>query len=237
LKNTFLSAEWRKLILANHSVDPAILKPYLPARTELDTWNNTCYVSVVGFRFMHTRIKGIPIPFHTSFPEVNLRFYVRYKDNGEWKAGAVFIKEMVPKPAVTMVANTLFREHYVTLPMDYTWKEHYDHHEVAYRWKKNGVWNSVSVKAGLQLLDMPVGSEAEFMTEHYWGYTRLSPRQTSEYAVEHDRWQTYAIHDYVMDINFHDSFGHEFAYLAQEKPTSVFLAEGSSVRVGDGKRI
>lgn len=237
MNSTFLSAEWRKLILANYSVDPAILQPYLPARTELDIWNDTCYVSVVGFRFMHTKIKGLPIPFHTSFPEVNLRFYVRYKDSGEWKAGAVFIREMVPKPGVTLVANTLFSEHYVTIPMDYVWKEHDDNLDVAYRWKKNGVWNSVSVKAGLQLLDIPVGSEAEFMTEHYWGYTRLSPRQTSEYAVEHDRWQTYAIRDYAMDINFHDSFGHEFGYLAQEKPNSVFLAEGSSVRVGDGKRI
>ena len=75
------------------------------------------------------------------------------------------------------------------------------------------------------------------MTEHYWGYTRLSPSQTSEYAVEHDRWQTYPIRDYVMDINFHDTFGPEFGYLAHEKPTSVFLAEGSSVRVGDGRRI
>ena len=237
MNSTFLSAEWRKLILANYSVDPAILQPYLPARTELDIWNNTCYVSVVGFRFMYSKIKGLPIPFHSSFPEVNLRFYVRYKDDGKWKAGAVFIKEMVPKPAVTMVANTLFREHYVTVPMNYTWNEHDDNLDIAYRWKKNDVWNSVSVQAGTQLLDMPVGSEAEFMTEHYWGYTRLSPSQTSEYAVEHDRWQTYPIRDYVMDINFHDSFGHEFGYLAHEKPTSVFLAEGSSVRVGDGKRI
>lgn len=237
MKNTFLSAEWRKLILANYSVDKAILQPYLPARTELDIWNDTCYVSVVGFRFMHTRIKGLPIPFHTSFPEINLRFYVRSKDLGEWKSGVVFIKEMVPKPAVTMVANTLFGEHYVTMPMDYTWKEHDDNLNVAYRWKKNGAWNSVIVKADLQLLDMPEGSEAEFMTEHYWGYTRLSPKLSSEYAVEHDRWQTYHVRDYVMDINFQDNFGHEFGYLSQEKPKSVFLAEGSAVRIGDGRRI
>ena len=41
----FLTAEWRKLIMANYPVDPAALKPLLPARTELDTREGDVYVS------------------------------------------------------------------------------------------------------------------------------------------------------------------------------------------------
>ena len=35
------------------------------------------YVSLVGFRFLNTRVLGVSIPFHRDFDEVNLRFYVR----------------------------------------------------------------------------------------------------------------------------------------------------------------
>ncbi len=87
MSKTFLQAEWRKLAMANYAVDSSLLAKYLPHHTEIDLWNDTCYVSLVGFMFKDTRIKGIRIPFHVNFEEVNLRFYVRYKGNGEWKRG------------------------------------------------------------------------------------------------------------------------------------------------------
>ena len=33
----FLTAEWRNLLMANYAIEPAVLKPYLPCFTELDT--------------------------------------------------------------------------------------------------------------------------------------------------------------------------------------------------------
>src|ERR1700761_9171017 len=99
----FLTAEWRKLAMANYPVEPDALRPLLPAHTELDTWEGESYVSLVGFQFREVRIKGFSIPFHTHFPEVNLRFYVRYEENNEWKRGVVFIREIVPLPAVAFI--------------------------------------------------------------------------------------------------------------------------------------
>lgn len=61
---TFLTAEWKNLIMANYIVDPAILQPYLPYKTELDFFNGNAYVSLVGFMFMETRLMG----FKNSFP-------------------------------------------------------------------------------------------------------------------------------------------------------------------------
>lgn len=136
MANTFLKAEWRKLLMANYIVDPKLLLPYLPNKTELDLWNGSCYVSLVGFMFLNTRIKSIKVPFHTNFEEVNLRFYVRYKDNYEWKRGTVFIKEIVPKPALTFVANLVYKEHYETLPMAHCWKTEGDILTTEYSWKK-----------------------------------------------------------------------------------------------------
>jgi uncharacterized protein YqjF (DUF2071 family) len=63
----FLAAEWRKLVIVNYHIDPSILKPYLPYKTELDLFKGKCYVSLVGFRFINTVLKGISVPFHKDF--------------------------------------------------------------------------------------------------------------------------------------------------------------------------
>jgi uncharacterized protein YqjF (DUF2071 family) len=187
MTNTFLQADWRKLVMFNYAVDTEILQPFLPAGTEFDFWNNTCYVSLVGFMFQNTRLLGVKIPLHTNFEEVNLRFYVRYKAHGLWKRGVVFIKEIVPRPALTFVANTVYKEHYEILEMAHLWQKSKESLTVAYRWKKAS-WNSIKIQASLQTNIIKAGSEEEFIMEHYWGYTRLNPTSTSEYKVEHPIW-------------------------------------------------
>ncbi|HLZ16069.1 MAG TPA: DUF2071 domain-containing protein, partial [Cyclobacteriaceae bacterium] len=144
MTGNFLTAEWRKLAMANYAIDKKILDPYLPRKTEIDLWDNTCYVSLVGFMFLNTKIRGVKIPFHVNFEEVNLRFYVRYNHQGEWRRGVVFIKEVVSKPMLTMVANAVYKEHYETMPMSHQWKSEEETLTVEYRWKK-GDWNSLKV--------------------------------------------------------------------------------------------
>ena len=114
---SFLTAEWRRLVFLNYRIDPAVLQPFVPAHTELDIWNGTCYVSLVGFMFLDTRVKGIQIPFHVDFEEINLRFYVRRNDPALGpKRGVVFVSEIVPKPAIAWVANGIYKEHYSWRP-------------------------------------------------------------------------------------------------------------------------
>ena len=113
----FLKAKWTNLLMVNYEVDPAILKSYLPAYTVLDLWQGKALVSMVGFLFQDTKVLGIKWPWHVNFEEVNLRFYVRHFDGAEWKRGAVFISEIVPKYMIALVANNLYNEHYMAMPM------------------------------------------------------------------------------------------------------------------------
>lgn len=229
----FLEAQWRKLAIANYAVDPLILESFLPNNTELDYWNGTCYVSLVGFMFLDTRLKGIRIPFHVNFEEVNLRFYVRrYRE--EWKRGVVFIREIVSKPALTFVANTLYRENYRTMPMRHSWTYVTDSQCVEYQWKKHR-WNSFSVTTEKEPMPIVEGSEEEFITEHYWGYTRINAQRSSEYGVEHPRWQVYPFKGYSIDVDFGSVYGKEFEFLKHAVPKSVFLAEGSEIKVMHGE--
>ncbi|MBS1668416.1 MAG: DUF2071 domain-containing protein [Bacteroidetes bacterium] len=236
MKKTFLQAEWRMLAMANYAIDKKILNKYLPAKTEIDLWNNTCYVSLIGFMFMETKLKGLKIPFHTNFEEVNLRFYVRFKDKSEWKRGVVFIKEIVPKPALTLVANSLYKEKYETMPMRHSWEISDEQVTVEYQWKKKK-WNSLRVITRNTSSLILQKSEEEFITEHYWGYTKISDTKTSEYGVEHPKWEVYDTKEYLIDVDFEDIYGADFSFLQAEKPQSVFLAVGSEIKVKEGRII
>ena len=104
--------------MLNYEIDPAALAPFVPAGTELDFWNDKTYVSMVGFLFQDTRVRGVSIPFHRYFEEVNLRFYVtRATAGGETRRGVVFIRELVPRAAVAVVARRLYGEPYWVVPM------------------------------------------------------------------------------------------------------------------------
>jgi len=235
-KRIFLDAQWRKLVMVNYAVDPNILKDYLPFETELDIWNDTCYVSLVGFMFVDTKVLRMKIPFHINFEEINLRFYVKYKETEEYKRGVVFIKEIVPRPALTLVANLLYRENYETLKTRHSWVEQDDTLTVEYGWKK-GPWHTVKVVADNTAVDIKPDSEEEFITEHFWGYTKISDTMTSEYEVAHPRWQIYPIRDYEVNVDFKTVYGTDFAFLQDAKPVSVYLAEGSEILVKQGGKI
>jgi uncharacterized protein len=237
MNNTFLTAEWRKLVLINYEIDPDLLVPYTPYGTELDFWKEKCYVSLVGFRFINTKIKGITVPFHRDFEEINLRFYVRYKHNGAWRRGVTFIKEIVPRAALTFVANTIYKEKYITLPTRHKIENNDGELGVSYEWKFKGNWNMINVSADNRSIEMHTRSEEEFITEHYWGYTPITNRLTSQYEVAHPRWQVYPVHHYSVNVRFDDLYGSEFGILKDQVPASVMLAEGSQIVVKPARKI
>ena len=236
MANVFLQAEWRKLAMINYKVGKELLLPYLPVNTALDLWNDCCYVSLVGFMFLDTRIRGIKVPFHVNFEEINLRFYVRHQSENNWKRGVVFIKEIVSKAALTFVANTLYKENYATMPTAHSWNISKDSIEVIYKWKKKQ-WNFMKVVSDNQYLPIQPNSEEAFITEHYWGYAKIGTQGTNEYEVKHPQWYIYPAKQYEVNVDFESVYGKPFAFLKDEIPASVFLAEGSLIEVMQGKRI
>ncbi|RMZ59657.1 DUF2071 domain-containing protein [Chryseobacterium nematophagum] len=225
----FLKAEWRKLIIINYEIDPNIILKYVPKGTELDFYRGKCYVSLVGFMFLNTRLLGLPIPFHRNFEEVNLRFYVKKKEGNEWKRGVVFIKEIVPKPALSFVANSIYKENYVTMPMRNIMQEKEGELLIKYSWQDKS-WHFMEITAENTPLPMEPDSEFEFITEHYFGFTKKEDK-TSEYEVCHPKWDYYSVKDYQLDIDFQKIYGDDFMILNNQQPISIMLAEGSEIEV------
>ncbi|MFC3158591.1 hypothetical protein SAMN05443633_11748 [Chryseobacterium arachidis] len=225
----FLKAEWRKLAIINYEINPKILEKYLPKGTELDFYQGKCYVSLVGFMFLNTKLLGLSIPFHRNFEEVNLRFYVKKKEGDEWKRGVVFIKEIVPKPSLSFVANSVYKEHYKTMPMKNKIHQKGEELLIKYSWKDK-TWHSIEITAENVPLKMESNSEFEFITEHYYGFTKKE-NKTSEYEVCHPKWEYYVVKNHQLEIDFQTVYGNDFEYLNHQKPISVMLAEGSEIEV------
>ncbi len=75
---TFLTAEDSAIsILVNWEVPDELLLAYLLPRAAWSwtLWQSKSFLSLVGFRFLNTRLLNVPVPFHVNFEEVNLRFY------------------------------------------------------------------------------------------------------------------------------------------------------------------
>lgn len=232
---SFLTAEWNDLVLINYEINPEILENYVPKGTELDLWNGKCYISLIGFMFENVKVLGIKVPFHVNFEEVNLRFYVKRFENGIWKRGVVFVKEIVPKKAITFVANTLYNEHYQTMKMNHSRAENETSKYFQYEWFKDAKWNSISMKTKKNPIPIEENSEAEFITEHYFGYTNYNKEKSIEYAVSHPRWEQLQVIESKIDVDFERIYGKDFKFLKKLKPTSEFHAIGSKITI-EGKR-
>jgi uncharacterized protein YqjF (DUF2071 family) len=186
---TFLKANWENLVMANYSVDPEILAPFLPNGVELDYYNQKAYVSLVGFMFLKTSLFGLKIPFFGSFEEVNLRFYVKRTIGSKIQKGVVFINETVPFKIVASIANKLYKEHYISIPTKHS-IELSNRKDINYSWKMNGKWNSMNVIAHTEKQHIERGSMEAFIFERYFGFTRIDKHTSQSYRINHPTWQT-----------------------------------------------
>jgi hypothetical protein len=233
----FLTAEWRYLLMLNYEIDPCLLKPHLPRGVELDNWNGTTYVSMVGFLFLQTKVMGFRIPGHINFEEVNLRYYVRRKMPDGWRRGVVFIREFVPHPLIATVAKICYDEPYLAMPMRHHMEPENgtlrDGSAVQYEWRFNDEWNSLSAKTAGKSQPIAEGSEEEFITEHYWGYTARRNGKSSEYQVEHPRWNFWRTREAHLRCDTAALYGAKFVGVLNT-PKSAFIADGSAITVHKG---
>lgn len=216
--------------MLNYVLDPKIVEPLLPPGTEIDFENGETFLSVVGFLFLDTRLLGLPIPLHRNFEEVNLRFYVRKKSADTWRRGVVFVRELVPRQAIAIVARTFYGENYVAVPM----KHQIDHADqklsVEYSWRRGRKWESLKLNANGESQTIPAGSHAEFIAEHYWGYT-CSRGGCSEYRVEHPRWKFWRADKFELKADVAALYGEQFVEPLGVAPRSAFIADGSPIQV------
>jgi uncharacterized protein YqjF (DUF2071 family) len=233
----FLTAQWRDLVMLNWPVDASLLAPLVPAGTELDLFEGRGYASLVAFRFLDTRVRGVPIPGHRDFEEINLRFYVKRSAGSETRRGVVFIKEIVPRAAIAFVARVLYGEPYVALPTASEVRADAAGKTAGYSWRQGELTHSLSIECGPEsAVPAPDTCEA-FIAEHYWGYTARRDGATSEYRVAHPSWAVRAAKAVACKIDAERLYGRELGRALSAPPDFAFLAEGSAIEVYPGRAL
>ncbi len=237
--STFLTAEWRWLLMLNFPIELKELQKHTPRKTEIDTWNGEAYISLVAFSFLNTRVKGVAVPFHRHFEEINLRFYVRSRGPEGWRRGVVFVREVVPRRAIVSVARWFYNENYVACPTESKVVNPSEGRagSVEYRWRHRGQWLSIGGRFSGDPNLPAANSQEEFITEHYWGYSRQRDGGTVEYQVEHPQWLVWTAGDAEFEGPIVSFYGPEFASALESRPSSSFIADGSLVTVRKGQRI
>jgi uncharacterized protein len=233
----FLSAEWRDLAMLNYEVDPFLLKAFVPAGTELDFFAGKTFVSLVGFRFLRTKLLRLPsFPFHANFDEVNLRFYVRRCEGGEIRRGVVFIREIVPRRAVAYLARFVYGENYSCHPMRHEIVNDGSRMTVDYQWRLQNEWCRLYAHASGTPDHPAEGSLDRFITEHYWGYSS-GRRGSLEYHVSHPVWRVWPAAQAAFEGEAELLYGSELRKILERAPESAFIADGSPVLVFRGEKI
>ncbi|MBI4501570.1 MAG: DUF2071 domain-containing protein [Gemmatimonadetes bacterium] len=236
MRTPFLHADWRYLLLFHYQIDPTLLRPLVPAGTELDDWNGATFVSLLAFRFLKTRVLGLPVPLHRDFEEMNLRFYVRRAVAGqETRHGVVFIREVVPRKAVALAARMLYHEPYITLDMR-SEVQPGPPPAVKYSWHIDGRWDSCAARGtGAGSVPPPQTFDAS-LGHREWGYTRQPDGSTIEYRVDHPRWNLWPVPKPEIEADFVPLYGVDLA-LTLARPHSAFVADGSAVTVSSPTRM
>lgn len=221
--------------MLNYEVDPELLDEFVPAGTSLDSFEGKTYASLIGFLFLDTRVLGVPVPFHRNFEEVNLRFYVRRYEGEEVRRGVVFIREIVPKSAIALIARAVYNENYVAMPMSHSDRSNGESRVIEYGWRSGTTPNSLSATfEGEPFIPGPSSLES-FITEHYWGYAKQRDGSTVGYEVQHPRWRIWSASDASFRGDIVEIDGPSFVPVLTGTPAFAFVAEGSPITVMRGQ--
>ena len=77
---------WHELLFMHWSFPPEAVRPLIPKKLQLDTFDGRCWIGVVPFRMSKVRARFLPpIPGTSAFPELNVRTYVTARGKpGVW---------------------------------------------------------------------------------------------------------------------------------------------------------
>lgn len=232
MQQPFLTAHWRNLINLTYRVPPSLLKKYVPKGVTLDVQAGDAFVSLVAFEFLNTKVKGVKIPFHVNFPEINLRFYVKYKGEN----AVCFIREYVPKYCIALIANKLYNEPYRAIDMTCATQTNSKHIQVIHELQCQNQNFSLQLTAQNAPYTPPIHSTEHYFKEHDLGLGIDRKGRTLSYQVEHPVWEIYPVESYNLQIDFGVLYGQAWAFLNEAKPFNVLFAKGSDIAVFPPKK-
>ena len=172
---------WYDLLLAHWPVPAEALRARIPASLELDTYDGVAWVTIVPFRMLNVRLRGVPRACGLAFPELNVRTYVRQGN----RAGVFFFSLDATSPVVILIGRRLFGLPYFRA------RSSMEGGGGQFRFESDradGTTSfSVTFEAGAPL-QAPPGSLDAWLTERYCFYAQQADGRVVRCDIHHRPW-------------------------------------------------
>jgi uncharacterized protein YqjF (DUF2071 family) len=178
--------EWDDLLFEHWRVPFEWLRPHIPKALELETFDGSAWLAVVPFQMNGVRTRGMPaLPWLSSFPELNVRTYVKFED----RPGVWFFSLDADQPVAVRTARALFHLNYVDADM----KCRREGDEVIYTSKRANAKPGEAEYRGRYRplpgeIDGPPGSLPYFLTARYCLYSADGEGRIYRAEVDHAPW-------------------------------------------------
>ena len=174
---------WERLLFAHWPVDAALIRAHVPPPLAVDLYDGHAWIGITPFHLAALRMRGLPqLPFGSSFPELNVRTYVRYGD----RPGVLFFS--LDAASVLAVGGARITYALPYFRADMSIEQHGEW--VHYRSKRDD-------RALFEGRYRPIGEEftaragsvEEFLVERYCLYAAPRPNQMHRADIHHVPWR------------------------------------------------
>lgn len=215
---------WRDLTFLHWRYAPGTIAPLLPPGLEPDVLDGTAWVAATPFRMTGVRVPGLPaLPGWSTFPELNLRTYVRAADGSD---GLWFLSLDCPRRLVVAALRPLGLPYHRANGQAQSAGPTWSYRFVRETGRGSGVRADVGVTVGEPLGDHP-GPLLEALTGRWGAYSRPAGRLVRT-PVAHEPWRLHAARASCDLEGMFTSAG----LPAPEAPAVAHFSPGVSARIG-----
>lgn len=220
----FLSSTWKNTFIVTWEIEPELLLEHLPHKIGLYTENGKAFLSFVVYNFENTKVKGIKMPFHVSFPEMDLRYYVKHNNS----LGVAFIQHIVPRYCISLWAKRIFNENYITLPMDYSFQETETSKVLHYKVWKDKKMFSLDFLSNKEFVE----STFSLYNQVQYGFGVDKYGNSTKFKFDKlNNFHSLSTLDYAINLDYSALFGRKWAFLNELSPIDVTALNDNKVRI------
>ena len=179
-----MGQSWEDLLFAHWRVPAEELRKHIPYQLEIEEHDGSAWIGVVPFRITGLRARGtVPLPYLSSFLELNVRTCVRAED----KPGIWFFSLDASSRLAVEAARRTYRLPYFHARMSAQRSGEWTAYECARLSEAGRVFSGRYRPTGPVVMAEP-GSLEWFLTERYCLYTTDPQGNLARAEIHHDLW-------------------------------------------------
>lgn len=231
VRRSVMKQKWLDLAYLHFDYDPDVVQALLPDGLDVDLFDGRAWVGLIPFSMRDIGVPRLPaVPYLGSFPEINVRTYVRR--NGV--AGVWFFSLDVNRLLPALVARAAYRLPYCWGRASHRVDGRLVTTDVRRRWPlaTRGAATHIEIEVG-DAIDEP--SAFDVWSSARWGlYSRGWGRDSLWYAaVDHPTWSLREVRASTIDDTLITAAG----LPAPGTPSRCTFSSGVPVRIGRPRRV